>query len=155
MFKLKPTIQNNKPFPKVLFIVFLLLFCQKTTAITYYINDNSVVDDLYTKAIGNDTNDGLTPSTPKLSIEALYKTAKEGDVIYIDRGIYPENQLLLLKENNRKVHFIIAPIKAELLDKKSIPATYKTNPSEFYIENDKPVDRSLYLQHKRKEGKKS
>jgi hypothetical protein len=153
MFKLP--IQNKKPFRKVLFIVFVLFLCQKTMAITYYINDNSVVDDLFTKAIGNDTNDGLTPSTPKLSIEAIYETAKEGDVIYIDRGIYPENQLMLLKENKRKIQIIIAPKKAELLDKKSIPATYKTNPSEFYIENDKPVDRSLYLQHKRNEGKKS
>jgi hypothetical protein len=153
MFKLP--IQNKKLFRKVLFIVFVLFLCQKTTAITYYINDNSVVDDLFTKAIGNDTNDGLTPSTPKLSIEAIYETAKEGDVIYIDRGIYPENQLMLLKENKRKIQIIIAPKKAELLDKKSIPATYKTNPSEFYIENDKPVDRSLYLQHKRNEGKKS
>lgn len=155
MFALKPTSQYNTTFCKVLIFGLLLFFNQKINAVTYFINDASMVGDLYTKAIGNDSNDGLAPSTPKLSIDAVYAIANEGDTIYVDTGIYPETLLMLLQVNKRKVNIMMAPSKGELLGKRSLPATDKTNPAEFYIENDKPVERSVYLQHKRNEGKKS
>jgi hypothetical protein len=155
MFEPIPNNQITNPLYKALIIGIFLFFNQKTSAVTYYINDNSIVGDIYTNAVGNDANDGLTPSSPKLSIDTVYKIANEGDIIYVDTGMYPKTQLVILQENKRKIHFIMAPSKGELLDKRSLPATNKTNPAEFYIENDKPVDRSVYLQQKRIEGKKS
>jgi hypothetical protein len=155
MFELIANNQSTNPLYKALMIGIFLFFNQTTSATTYYINDNSIVDDIYTKAIGNDSNDGLTPSTPKLSIDNVYKIAKEGDIVYVDSGVYPKTQLVALQDNKRKIHFIIAPSIGELLDKRNLPSTNKTNPAEFYIENDKPVDRTVYLQHKRNEGKKS
>lgn len=151
----KPTTRFNKPHFKVLTLVIGLFFNQRTSATTFYINDTSRLNDRYTNAIGKDTNDGRTPSTPKLSIDQVYQIANERDTIYVDTGAYPETQLTVLKENKRKVHLIMAVEKEALQVKNSLPTTVKTNPTEFYIENDKPVERSVYLKRKRNEAKKS
>lgn len=155
MINPKPTTRLINPFNKVLFFITVLFFNQKTIAASFYINDTSRLNDRFTSAIGMDTNDGRTPSTPKLSIDLVYQIAKEGDTIYVDTGSYPENQLALLKENKRKVHLIMALAKEEMRVKNNLPTTIKTNPTEFYIERDQPVERSVYLQHKRNEAKKS
>lgn len=153
----EPTQANhfNQLLYKTLLLGILSLLGPKAIAVTYYINDHSSLGDVYTLAIGNDKQDGLTPSTPKLTLAAVYQLAKEGDRIYIDTGIYPESQNLMILENKKKVQFHLAPQKEVIRSKESIPPAQKTNPAEFYIENDQPVDRATYLQHKRKEGKKS
>lgn len=141
--------------PKILLVGIFTLIGLNASAVTYYVNDHSRLGDVYTLAIGNDQQDGLSPATPKLTLTAVYEVAKEGDVIYIDTGSYPDRQSPLIQENKKKLQFFWAPQKAVLLSKESIPPTQKTNPAEFYIENDQPVDRGIYLQHKRKESKKS
>jgi len=138
----------------VLFLI-LVFIGPKATALTYYVNDRSTVGDLYTLAIGDDNQDGLSPSTPKLTLAVVYQLAKEGDVIYIDTGEYPQSQEQLIFENKKMVRFIIAPNLQTLRTKITIPTTDKSNPAEFYIEHDQPVDRAVYLQHQRTEGKKS
>jgi len=155
MINPKPTTRLKNPCYKVLAFAIVLFFNHKTSAASFYINDTSLLNDRYTSAIGKDTNDGRTPSTPKRSINLIYQIAKEGDTIYVDTGGYPETQLAMLKENKRKVHIIMAVAKEEILLKNNLPTTTKTNPTEFYIENDKPVERSVYLKHKRNEVKKS
>ena len=64
---------------------------------TYYVDDNSNDGDVYTPDFtGNDANDGLTPSTPKLTINSLIASTNllPGDVVLIDTGTYPTNVIV-------------------------------------------------------------
>ena len=57
----------------------------------YYVDDDSNVGDQYTPdAVGDDANDGLTPLTPKASIQAVLDAydLQPGDIILVDTGIY-------------------------------------------------------------------
>lgn len=56
----------------------------------YYVNDNSLVGNEYTTAVGNDANNGLSPATPKASIRAILETydLSPGDIILVDAGTY-------------------------------------------------------------------
>ncbi len=59
-------------------------------SIAYYVNDQLDEGDVYCTEAGNDANDGLTPATPKASLQALldmYELA-ESDVVYVDSGRY-------------------------------------------------------------------
>jgi hypothetical protein len=58
--------------------------------VPYFVNDNSTSNDVYTTAVGNDSNDGLTPSTPKLTLTNLLAAYRFGgyDRIYVDTGVY-------------------------------------------------------------------
>lgn len=53
----------------------------------YYVNDTNTGDDLYTTAVGNDANAG-TAAAPFLTIQKALSVASEGDIIYVDGGIY-------------------------------------------------------------------
>ena len=57
---------------------------------SYYVNDGSTTGDVYTTAPGSDSNDGLTPATPKATIQALLNeyALGAGDIIYVDTGTY-------------------------------------------------------------------
>ncbi|NCC50972.1 MAG: hypothetical protein EOM20_07115, partial [Spartobacteria bacterium] len=61
----------------------------------YYVNDVSTNLDAWCTASGNDANDGLTPSTPKATVQAVLDAydLKPGDMVRIDTGDY------LLSEN--------------------------------------------------------
>ena len=56
----------------------------------YYVNDNSVSLGDWTTAVGDDTNDGLSPATPKASIRSILESYQfgTGDVIRVDAGVY-------------------------------------------------------------------
>lgn len=59
-------------------------------AIPYYVNDSSTDGDVYCTAPGDDANNGLTPATPKASVQAIldtYALAPE-DVVFVDSGTY-------------------------------------------------------------------
>lgn len=74
---------------KMHFLFFFILgFIYKTYGTTYYMNDNNTTGDFYCTAAGNNANDGLTPSTPKLTLAAVYALASAGDTILIDTGTY-------------------------------------------------------------------
>ena len=71
--------------------LFFALFINQVNARTYYVNDASLVGDVYCKAIGNTMNDGLSPLKPKASLKQLYTAYNQfadGDTIYIDAGTY-------------------------------------------------------------------
>ncbi|MBE7495663.1 MAG: choice-of-anchor D domain-containing protein [Verrucomicrobiaceae bacterium] len=61
-----------------------------TTGIAYYVNDGATTNDLWCTAIGNDANDGLTPATPKATVQAIISTyvLEPADVVRIDTGTY-------------------------------------------------------------------
>ncbi len=56
----------------------------------YYVNDPSTVHDEWATAPGNDLNNGLTPATPKASVQAILQTydLNAGDRVRIDTGTY-------------------------------------------------------------------
>ena len=86
-------------FKKLLFFSFIFInFSLKATS--YYVDDATANDanDLYSTGatIGNNANNGLTTSTPKLTLANLWATygpsgtnvIVAGDVIYVDAGTY-------------------------------------------------------------------
>lgn len=160
MRKSLPFIFGNKKRYHLLVFIWLMTLAsfQKSAATTFYINDNNTKGDVYTTVIGNDTNDGISAATPKLSIMAAYEKAQEGDTIIIDTGNYAELSAdgKVLFAVTKKVTFIIAGITEPVFSKNPLPTNIKVNPTEIYIDKDKPVDRETYLQSRQnKKTKKS
>lgn len=58
------------------------------TGTAYYVNDASTTNDVYCTAVGNDLNDGLSPATPRLTLQTVINDylLGPGDVVYIDTG---------------------------------------------------------------------
>ncbi len=56
----------------------------------YYVNDHSTTNDAWCTAAGSDTNDGLTPATPKATVQAVLDAydLEPGDAVRIDTGTY-------------------------------------------------------------------
>ena len=56
----------------------------------YYVDDNALTGNQYTTAVGNDANDGLTPATPKATIQGILAAyvLGAGDIVYVDTGTY-------------------------------------------------------------------
>jgi len=63
--------------------------------LNFYVNDDSTVNDVYTTAIGNDANDGLTPGTPKASVREILITydLEGGDTVWVDTGTYVDTSI--------------------------------------------------------------
>ena len=84
---------------KTYFLLFLLLIgtTYNLKSTNYYVNDNSLVGDVFTYSVGLLGNNGLTKSTPKLSLTSVLSTYSVsflfGDTIFIDTGNYTEIQL--------------------------------------------------------------
>ena len=59
-------------------------------ALAYYVNDASVANDVYCTAVGSAANDGLSPATPKASVQAVLDIydLEPGDTVFIDTGNY-------------------------------------------------------------------
>ncbi|NQT89167.1 right-handed parallel beta-helix repeat-containing protein, partial [bacterium] len=57
---------------------------------TYYVNDASTIHDAWCTAPGDDANDGLSPATPKATVQAIIDThdLEPGDTVLIDTGTY-------------------------------------------------------------------
>jgi len=76
------------------FYVLIICFPIHIGATSYYINDLGNSGDVFTTSIGSNTNSGLTPSTPKLSLTNLFATYSlgAGDIVYIDAGTYIDDR---------------------------------------------------------------
>ncbi len=69
---------------------------------TYYVNDTGTVNDVYCTAVGDDANDGLSPNTPKATIQAVLDTynIEGGDTVRIDTGLYPLSATIVITTND-------------------------------------------------------
>jgi hypothetical protein len=78
-----------------------LFFCffvvlNNAYATDYFVNDNSTAGDTFTSAVGKNTNNGTSPSSPKATLTNVWTTygpagtnvLTSGDVIYVDAGTY-------------------------------------------------------------------
>jgi hypothetical protein len=77
---------------------------------TYYVDDNSNDGDVYTPDFtGNDANDGLTPSTPKLTLNNLLASTNllPGDAVLIDTGTYTNNVVIGTNVNGTEGNRIV------------------------------------------------
>jgi hypothetical protein len=65
-------------------------FIWRNGPFVYYVNDSSPVGDIYTDALGLDSNLGTTPTSPKQSLQSVLDDhdIEPGDIIYIDTGHY-------------------------------------------------------------------
>jgi parallel beta-helix repeat protein len=56
----------------------------------YYVNDADTANDFWCTAPGDDANDGLTPATPKATVQAILDEydVDPGDTVRIDTGTY-------------------------------------------------------------------
>tara|TARA_B100000508_G_scaffold11104_1_gene7851 strand:+ start:25236 stop:27143 length:1908 start_codon:yes stop_codon:yes gene_type:complete len=81
---------------KAVLIAIVLCFSSFSRATDYYVNDSSTSGDVFCTSVGNNSNDGLSPSTPKESLTSVLNTygpsglgtIVSGDVFYIDAGTY-------------------------------------------------------------------
>ena len=100
----------------------------------YYVNDSSTNGNVYTTAVGNDGNNGLTPATPKLSLTNLLSSVGllPGDTVYLDTGIYSNYMVNLTVSGTgtNPIHFRGSPaLGATVFDRGS------TNSDIFYLSN--------------------
>ncbi|MBN1674683.1 MAG: right-handed parallel beta-helix repeat-containing protein [Kiritimatiellae bacterium] len=69
---------------------------------TYYVNDASTTNDVYTTAAGDDGNDGLGASSPKATLQSVLDTysLRGGDVVKIDTGTYTLTGSIIITTND-------------------------------------------------------
>jgi len=75
-------------------IVILLGFSFSLSAADYYINDGVTGEgSAICSAVGNNTNNGTTTSTPKATLANIFSTYNlaAGDIIHVDVGTYSES----------------------------------------------------------------
>lgn len=145
-------------FKKSLFIMSLIvLISTNLQAANYYVNDTSTLGDVYTCAIGNDLNDGKSSKSPKLTLLTAYAIASTGDVIYVDNGNYEQNDAtdLIIATNSKKIQIIRAGIDIPVFEKNILPPNQKVSPAIFYVDNDKPIEREVYLQQLQNTARKN
>ncbi len=65
-------------------------FALRNQAHGFYVNDDDQTGDIYCSTNGSASNDGLTPATPKLTLQAILDTydLEGGDTVYLDTGGY-------------------------------------------------------------------
>ena len=80
-----------------------LLFFSNCFGITIYVNDANPAGDTQCTGIGAVGNDGLTLLTPKLSLSAALAIANNGDVIFVETGVYSgaANRSLIINKEVR------------------------------------------------------
>lgn len=66
-------------------------FAVRNGPLSFYVNDASPFGDVFTKAIGLATNNGLTTNTPKNTIQGILDAydLEAQDTVYVDTGSYP------------------------------------------------------------------
>lgn len=66
---------------------------QATNAFAFYVNDDSLANDVYCSAIGSNANNGIYSNAPKRSLQAIMDaySLRGGDTVYVDTGNYTTN----------------------------------------------------------------
>jgi hypothetical protein len=80
-------------------------FTLNNGSIGYYVNDTGTTGDVYCAAAGSIDFDGLSPSTPALSVQDIFARYQPGagDVIYVDTGSYTFSSTVHMDANNSGV----------------------------------------------------
>ena len=80
-----------------------------------------------------------------------------GDVIYVDNGNYQQNKAteLIITTNSKKIQIIRAGIDTPVFEKNTLPPNQKVSPAIFYVDNDKPIEREVYLQQLQNTARKN
>lgn len=75
------------------FFIYLNFLSFLLNAATYYVNDASLIGDVYTTAIGNDVNSGASADQPKGTVSDVIADYVLGpnDIIYVDVGTYTQS----------------------------------------------------------------
>lgn len=68
----------------------------------YYVNDTNTLNDVFCTTVGSPGNDGLSPATPKDSIQAILDTYNivGGDTIKVDTGNYLLGATIVMTTND-------------------------------------------------------
>ncbi|MEL6106827.1 MAG: right-handed parallel beta-helix repeat-containing protein [Planctomycetota bacterium] len=79
-----------------------------STGTQFYVNDASTTDDVYTTAVGQNRNDGLSPGSPMADLRALVQAYDlgPGDVIHVDSGDYELLRNLFLDASDSGVTIV-------------------------------------------------
>ncbi|MFT3912053.1 MAG: T9SS type A sorting domain-containing protein [Ferruginibacter sp.] len=80
----------------VVLIALGTFFFNAAHATTWYVNDGSLTGDVFTTAIGNDTNAGTT-AAPFATVQFAIDAAANGDTIYVDAGTYASADINITK----------------------------------------------------------
>jgi len=74
---------------KIIAFLFVLSFSVKASATNYYVNDGSIIGDIYTTAIGNNGNPG-TAAAPFASLTHAVNSIGlvSGDTVFVDAGLF-------------------------------------------------------------------
>ncbi len=72
----------------------LLLLIYKVNASVIFVNDNSIVGDSYTAAVGNNLTGDGSAVNPYLTITKALSIAVSGDTIFVDAGLYSETVVI-------------------------------------------------------------
>ena len=78
-----------------------LLRVLANSSTTFYVNDNSMANDVYCSAVGSDANNGLTSATPMGTLKRLLATHRlmPGDTVFIDTGLWTLDGNLVLTDS--------------------------------------------------------
>lgn len=76
-----------------------------------YVNDSSISNDEWASAPGHEANDGLSPATPKASVQAILAAydLEPGDVVRIDTGTYPLASDIVVSAEDSGAAFVCSP----------------------------------------------
>jgi len=129
----------------IFWMTITVLGSMTSNAQQWYINDSNKAGDIFTSAFGSENNSGLSAELPSNSITTIFSKVKKGDTIFIDTGSYPELAAdgTLLIPIPQGVSVVLFSEKR--FSKNNIPNGIKATAEEFYILNDKPVSREIYL----------
>jgi hypothetical protein len=91
----------------------------------YYINDNSTGGDIFTTAVGDNANNGKSPSAPMASLSALLAAYQPhaGDVVHVDTGNYALLQNIVLTAQNSGLRIEGPSTAIALLDRNNQAST--------------------------------
>lgn len=81
---------------KQIFVLALIFLCLPGFSQNWYVNDASLVGDVYTSGTGSDINPG-TAAQPFATIDTAVARASAGDTIYVDAGDYFEDSVYVIK----------------------------------------------------------
>ncbi|MGA2621198.1 MAG: right-handed parallel beta-helix repeat-containing protein [Thermoguttaceae bacterium] len=106
----------------------------------YYVNDGSTANDAWCTAPGNDANDGLSPATPKASVQAILNAYQllPGDVVWIDTGTYKLTKNIVVGtadggDAGGRVQFLASPYGVSFQRNSTAPGAYAWQIQASYV----------------------